>query len=299
MMGCGVVGGGVLRRVEAMPERFTMVKILVRNVQKYIDEGIDPNLLTDDFDDVLAAEPDVFIDVSGPIEPGLEYCRKLLSRGVHVVSANKQAIAAGGQDLIDFAEAEGAELMFSSAAGGGMPVLEMCLREKGRIVRVEALLNGTTNYMLGEISRGVPYAEALKAAQDKGFAEADPSGDVNGSDAAAKIRLVALLGFGETIGVADIPRETIENFAPNEQSKGAFKRVATCWRDKNGFSSNLEVKNLSMNNFLAQADGEEAHAIFTFDDGDVYKIRGKGAGRWPTTESVMADLMDISSKDIR
>ncbi len=299
MMGCGVVGGGVLRRVKSMPERFTMVKILVRNVQKYIDEGIDPNLLTDDFDDVLASEPDIFIDVSGPIEPGLTYCRKLLSRGVHVVSANKQAIAAGGQDLINFAKAEGAELMFSSAAGGGMPVLEMCLREKGRIVRVEALLNGTTNYMLGEISKGVPYAEALKAAQDKGFAEADPSGDVNGSDAAAKIRLVALLGFGETIDVEEIPRETIENFAPTEPSKGAFKRVATCWRDKNGFSANLEVKNLSKNNFLAQADGEEAHAVFTFDDGDVYKIRGKGAGRWPTTESVMADLMDISSKDIR
>lgn len=298
MMGCGVVGGGVLRRVKSMPNRFAMVKIMVRNVDKYIAEGIDPELLTADFDDVLAAEPDIFIDVSGPIEPGLNFCRQMLSRGVHVVSANKQAIAEGGQALIDYAAEQETELMFSSSAGGGMPVLEMCLREKGRITRVEALLNGTTNYMLGEISKGVPYAEALKAAQDKGFAEADPSGDVNGSDAAAKIRLVALLGFGETIDVADIPRETIDNFAPNEPSKGAFKRVASCWRDKNGFSSNLEVKNLSKNNFLAQADGEEAHAIFTFDDGDVYKIRGKGAGRWPTTESVMADLMDISSKNI-
>ena len=299
MMGCGVVGGGVLRRVRSMPSRFSMVKIMVRNVDKYIAEGIAPELLTADFDDVLAAEPDVFIDVSGPIDPGLDFSRQMLSRGVHVVSANKQAIAAGGQALIDYAKEQNTELMFSSAAGGGMPVLEMCLREKGRITRVEALLNGTTNYMLGEISNGVPYAEALQAAQDKGFAEADPSGDVDGSDAAAKIRLVALLGFGETIDVDDIPRETIDNFAPNEPSKGAFKRVATCWRDKNGFSSNLEVKNLSKNNFLAQADGEEAHAVFTFDDGDVYKIRGKGAGRWPTTESVMADLMDISSKDIR
>jgi len=222
-------------------------------VDKYIAEGIAPELLTADFDDVLAAEPDVFIDVSGPIDPGLDFSRQMLSRGVHVVSANKQAIAAGGQALIDYAKEQNTELMFSSAAGGGMPVLEMCLREKGRITRVEALLNGTTNYMLGEISNGVPYADALQAAQDKGFAEADPSGDVDGSDAAAKIRLVALLGFGETIDVDDIPRETIDNFAPNEPSKGAFKRVATCWRDKNGFSSNLEVKNLSKNNFLAQA----------------------------------------------
>lgn len=299
MLGCGIVGGGVLRRIKSMPHRFSIVKIMVRDVDKYVEEGIDPELLTADFDDVLAAEPDVFIDVSGPIEPGLGFCRKMLSRGVHVVSANKQAIAEGGQALIDFAKAEGTELMFSSAAGGGMPVLEMCLREAGRIVRVEALLNGTTNYMLGEISKGVPYADALKAAQDKGFAEADPTSDVSGADAAAKIRLVALLGFGETIDVKDIPCETIHNFSPKEPSKGAFKRVATCWRDRHGFSANLEVKNLSKNNFLAQADGEEAHAIFTFDDGDVYKIRGKGAGRWPTTESVMADLMDISAKDIQ
>lgn len=295
MLGCGIVGGGVLRRINSMPERFTMTKIMVRNIDKYITQGISPELLTTDFDDIIAAEPDIFIDVSGPIDPALDFCKQLLSRGIHVVSANKQAIAAGGQELIDYAKAQGAELLFSSAAGGGMPVLEMCTRERGRITRVEALLNGTTNYMLGEISSGVAYADALKAAQDKGFAEADPTSDVDGADAAAKIRLVALLGFNETITVDDIPRETIHNFQPSEPSKGAFKRVANCWRDKNGFSASLEVKNLSLNNFLAQADGEEAHAIFTFDDGDVYKIRGKGAGRWPTTESVMADLFDISS----
>jgi len=88
MMGCGVVGGGVLRRVRSMPSRFSMVKIMVRNVDKYIAEGIAPELLTADFDDVLAAEPDVFIDVSGPIDPGLDFSRQMLSRGVHVVSAN-------------------------------------------------------------------------------------------------------------------------------------------------------------------------------------------------------------------
>lgn len=295
MMGCGIVGGGVLRRVNAMPDRFSMVKIMVRSLDKYIAQGIAPALLTSDFDDIIAAEPDIFIDVSGPIDPALEHCRAMLSRGVHVVSANKQAIAAGGQALIDFAHEHKAKLAFSAAAGGGMPVLEMCLREKGRITRVEALLNGTTNYMLGEISNGVPYARALKAAQDKGFAEADPSADVNGADAAAKIRLVALLGFGETITIKDIPRETIKDFAPSEPSKGAFKRVSNCWRDKNGFNATLDMRNLSLNNFIAQADGEEAHAVFTFDDGDVYKIRGKGAGRWPTTESVMADLFDISA----
>ena len=295
MMGCGIVGGGVYRRVSALSERFEIVKIMVRNTQKYIDQGYDPELLTTEYDDLVAAEPDVFIDVSGPIEPALEFTKDMIGRGVHVVSANKQAIAAGGQSLLDYAKAHKMRLAFSSAAGGGMPVLEMCLREAGRIVRVEALLNGTTNYMLGEITKGRSYADALKDAQDKGYAEADPTADVSGLDAAAKIRLVSLLGFAEEIGIEDIPLDTIENFEITEDLHGAVKRVATCWRHAAGFNAALELKDLSLNNFIAQADGEEAHAIFYFDDGDAYKIRGKGAGRWPTTESVMADLYDIAS----
>ena len=295
MIGCGSVGGGVYRRIKTYSDRFDMVKIMVRDVNKYIDQGYKPEELTTDFADIIASKPDVLVDVSGPVNPLLEYCKTMLESGVHVVSANKQAIAAGGQDLIDFAKANNAQLRFSSAAGGGMPVLEMCIRERGRITRVEALLNGTTNYMLDEISSGKSYAEALQQAQDKGFAEADPSSDVNGSDAAAKIRLVALLGFGEQVTLDDIPRDTIENFALNNPPKGAMKRVATCWKDRNGFSTKLELKDLSLNNFIAQADGEEAHAIFHFEDGDQYKIRGKGAGRWPTTEAVMADLFDISA----
>ena len=298
MMGLGVVGGGVYRRVQANSDRFEMVSMMVRNKNKYIDQGYAEDILTTDFDDVLAAKPDVFIDVSGPIDPALGFCEQALKAGIHVISANKQAIAKGGQALIDLAADHKTQLLFSSAAGGGMPILEMCLRERGRIERIEALLNGTTNYMLGEITKGQSYADALKDAQDKGFAEADPSGDVNGSDAGAKIRLLALLGFGETIDLADIPMDTIENFSLTEPPKGAMKRVATCWTDKNGFSSTLDLKDISLNNFIAQADGEEAHAIFTFTDGDKYKIRGKGAGRWPTAESVMADLYDVSESYI-
>ena len=298
LMGLGIVGGGVFRRVAAHADQFEIVKIMVRNPDKYIDQGYDPDVLTTDFDVIKASKPDVFIDVSGPVEPALSYCREMLEAGVHVVSANKQAIATGGQALIDLAAKHKTQLLFSSAAGGGMPVLEMCLRETGRITRVRALLNGTTNYMLDEIGKDRSYAQALKDAQDKGFAEADPTADVGGADAAAKIRLIALLGFGETLALDDIPRDTIENFNPTEPAKGAWKRVAKIWRDQNGFSSALQLRDLSLNNFMAQADGEEAHAIFDFDDGDQYRIRGKGAGRWPTTESVMADLFDISASTL-
>ena len=294
MMGLGVVGGGVFRRIAAHSEQFEIVKIMVRSPEKYIDQGYHPDILATEFSDLIGAKPDVFIDVSGGIEPALGHCKTMIDNGVHVVSANKQAIAAGGQNLLDFAASCGAQLRFSSAAGGGMPVLEMCIREKGRITRVQALLNGTTNYMLDEIGKGRSYAEALKDAQDKGFAEVDPTADVGGADAAAKIRLIAMLGFNEAITLDDIPMDTIAGFNPETPAKGAWKRISKLWKDQNGFSSALQLKDLSHNNFLAQADGEEAHAVFDFEDGDQYRIRGKGAGRWPTAESVMADLFDIS-----
>lgn len=295
MLGCGVVGGGVYRRVQANSERFEIVKIMVRNIKKYTDQGFKAELLTTEFDDLLAAEPDVFIDVSGGIEPALTQTRAMLKKGVHVVSANKQAIAAGGRALDNFAVDHSAMLCCSSAAGGGMPVLEMCKREARRIVKVEALLNGTTNFMLDEISAGKSYSAALKEAQDKGFAEADPSGDVNGSDAAAKIRLVARFAFGKEIELSDIDCETIEGFS-GEGFTGKAKRIATCELVNGQLSASLELKDLPEDDFLAQAAGEEAHAVFTFDNGSVYRIRGKGAGRWPTTEAVMADLFDISAK---
>jgi len=116
MMGCGVVGGGVFRQIAANSESFELVKIMVRSLGKYIDQGYSPDILTTDFADIIASQPDIFIDVSGPVDPALEFTRDMLSRGVHVVSANKQAIATGGQDLIDFAKAKGAQLLFSSAA---------------------------------------------------------------------------------------------------------------------------------------------------------------------------------------
>lgn len=177
-----------------------------------------------------------------------------------------------------------------------MPVLEMCKREKARIVKVEALLNGTTNFMLDEISDGKSYVDALKEAQDKGFAEADPTDDVNGADAAAKIRLIARFAFGKEITLDDISRDTIEGFS-GAAFRGAAKRVATCQVNADGsFEAKLELKDLPESDFIAQAKGEEAHAVFHFNDGEVYRIRGKGAGRWPTTEAVMADLFDISAK---
>lgn len=295
MMGLGIVGGGVWRRVAEHSDRFEIVRVMVRSPQKYIDQGYPEAVLTTDSADLFAANPDIFIDVSGPIDPALQMTRDMLAKGVHVVSANKQAMATGGQDLLDLAEQSTAQMLFSSAAGGGMPVLEMCIREKGRIARVEALLNGTTNFMLGEMDGGMSYDDALKLAQDRGYAEADPTADVDGHDAAAKIRLVSLLGFGVELTPDQIERDTLALVDEKLKPGTILKRVARVSGDTGAIVADLRLRALSPNNFLAKADGEDAHAVFDFTDGDRYVIRGKGAGRWPTTESVMADLYDLSN----
>ena len=295
MMGLGIVGGGIWRRVEQHPDRFEIVRVMVRSPEKYVDQGYPKDLLTTEAEDLFAAEPDIFIDVSGPIEPALTLTRDMLAKGVNVVSANKQAIANGGQALLDHAKASGARLLFSSAAGGGMPVLEMCLRERGRIARVEALLNGTTNFMLGEMDSGMSYEDALALAQERGYAEADPTSDVDGHDAAAKIRLVSLLGFGVELEPEQIGRDTLAGVNDVKKPDMIVKRVARVSGDTGELVADLRLRALSPNNFLAKADGEDAHAVFDFTDGDRYVIRGKGAGRWPTTESVMADLYDLSN----
>ncbi|MGB3456930.1 MAG: hypothetical protein WBA35_11275 [Litorimonas sp.] len=295
MMGLGIVGGGVWRRVAEHPDRFEIVRVMVRSPGKYIYQGYPETILTTEAADLFDAKPDIFIDVSGPVEPALGLTRDMLARGVHVVSANKQAIATGGQALLDHADGSGVRLLFSSAAGGGMPVLEMCLRERGRIARVEALLNGTTNFMLGEMDKGMDYADALSLAQDRGYAEADPTADVDGHDAAAKIRLVSLLGFGVELAPDQIERDTLAGVEDAKRDGKVVKRVARVSGDTGEIVADLRLRALSPNNFLAQADGEDAHAVFDFNDGDRYVIRGKGAGRWPTTESVMADLYDLSN----
>lgn len=294
MMGCGVVGGGVYRRLIAYADRYVLAKIMVRDVEKYIDQGYAPDLFCTDFATLESVAPDIFIDVSGPIEPALDIYHRFLDQGVHVVSANKQAVAAGGIDLLGKAHRNNLALFFSSAAGGGMPVLEMCQRESGKIACVEALLNGTSNYILDQISAGKSYGQALLEAQEKGFAEADPSADVSGQDAVAKLRLIALLGFGQVLDSEAIETDSIENFSFEAPLHGVFKRIAKCWMEEGKCRASLKIQSLPRSHFLAQALNEEAHAIFTFTDGSHYKIRGKGAGRWPTTESIMADIFDIA-----
>ena len=170
------------------------------------------------FDDILAAS-DIIVELIGGIDPARDYVTRALKEGRHVVTANKQLVAQHGEELVAAAREGGAQLRFEAAVAGAIPVIRVVQESLGAIPieKVFGIVNGTTNYILTEMTRsGLSYDEALKQAQDLGYAEADPTDDVGGADAAAKMAILARLAFGAPVKLDDVPYEGIEQVKPDD-----------------------------------------------------------------------------------
>jgi homoserine dehydrogenase len=171
-----------------------------------------------DFEAILAAS-DIVVELIGGLDPALDYVTRALREGKHVVTANKQLIAQHGDQLVAAARDGGAQLRFEAAVAGAIPVIRVVQESLGAIPieKVFGIVNGTTNYILTEMARsGLSYGEALKQAQDLGYAEADPTEDVGGADAAAKMAILARLAFGAPVQLEDVPFEGIEAIRPDD-----------------------------------------------------------------------------------
>ena len=171
-----------------------------------------------DFDEILAAS-DIVVELIGGTDPALDYVTRALRKGKHVVTANKQLLAQHGGELVAAAREGGAQLRFEAAVAGAIPVIRVVQESLGAIpiAKVFGIVNGTTNYILTEMARsGLSYEEALKQAQDLGYAEADPTDDVGGADAAAKMAILARLAFGAPVELDDVPFEGIEAIKPDD-----------------------------------------------------------------------------------
>jgi homoserine dehydrogenase len=171
-----------------------------------------------DFDEILA-DSDIVVELIGGTDPALDYVTRTLQEGKHVVTANKQLLAQHGDELVAAAREGGAQLRFEAAVAGAIPVIRVVQESLGAIPieKVFGIVNGTTNYILTEMARsGLSYEEALKQAQDLGYAEADPTEDVGGGDAAAKMAILARLAFGAPVKLEDVPYEGIERIKPDD-----------------------------------------------------------------------------------
>ena len=212
ILGKGTVGGAFR---ELLEERAEMVEEVSGRRPKVTgvlssDQG--------DFDEILAAS-DIVVELIGGTDPARDYVTRALREGRHVVTANKQLLAQHGEELVAAAREGGAQLRFEAAVAGAIPVIRVVQESLGAIPieKVFGIVNGTTNYILTEMARsGLSYEEALKQAQDLGYAEADPTDDVGGADAAAKMAILARLAFGAPVGLDDVPYEGIEQIKPDD-----------------------------------------------------------------------------------
>lgn len=290
--GCGVVGGGVVERLLARPDAFELTSVLVRDDDKARPAAI-AGLVTTDPEALLASRPDVLIDVLSGRAASVVLMQTALAHGVDVVSANKQAVVAAHDQLAAAAMAGGSRLLHSAAVGGGAPLIELVrrVRSAGPIAALEGVLNGTVNFMLDRLARGDSFDAALTAAQAAGLAEADPSADLDGRDAAAKLRILALEAFGVAPGEDEVSRETLDAAVAARAGRQPLKQVARI-----GMRHGRLVASVA---FEPAADfeavtGDRNLLRVTSADGRVWAAGGRGAGRWPTTESVFADLTELA-----
>jgi homoserine dehydrogenase len=295
LAGFGVVGQGVYNRLKAEGETFEVVGVLCRDPSRHATSVSAP-ILTNRFD---ALPPfDIFVEAIGGVAPARDFVLGALHSGAHVVSANKTLVSRRYDELQAATASKGARLLYSAAVGGGVPMLEAVTEHarRGAISRIDAVVNGTTNFVLDRIGAGLPFAAAISLAQESGFAEADPSTDIDGMDAAEKLVLLARRAFRVGVDPDKIARDRFETLKDAEivaaQAAGApFKQIASAWRTPQG-GVGLQVRLLQVPaaNPLSRPQREENCIIITRADRTRTVLQGKGAGREPTADSVMSDL---------
>ena len=313
-MGLGVVGGGVaeallhprqaVSQTVGCPVRLR--KVLVKDLAKSRSiSSLPSDLLTTDPRDLLDdPEVQVLVEVIGGESPAGEYIREGLSNGKHVVTANKEVMAKRGPDLISLAAAGRVNLLFEASVGGGIPIVGPLMKDllANQVSSIHAIINGTTNYILTRMARDrIDFSAALKEAQEQGYAEADPTNDVEGIDAAYKLAILASLAFHTTVRAQEVYREGISRLQPQDfryaQELGyAIKLLAIAKRDGDSVQARVHPSLVPQDHMLAKVEGVFNAVEVEADLVGRVLFHGMGAGRNPTTSAVVGDLVEIARK---
>jgi len=311
LMGLGVVGSGVARILQQKADVYerqigrplVIRHVLVRDPSKPRDFSIDPALLTTNARDLLDdADVELIIEVMGAEEPAYGYLRDALKAGKFVVTANKEVMAKHGAELLATAREHNVDLLYEASVGGGIPIIAPLKRDllANDIVGVTAIINGTTNYILSSMSKGgCSFAEALAAAQTLGFAEPDPTNDVEGIDAAYKLCILATLAFHMDVHPADVFREGItrlgeRDFVYARELGYAIKLLAMGRKEGDQVQLRVHPTLIPADQLLASVDGALNAVEIEGDLMSRVLFQGPGAGSLPTTSSVVADALDAA-----
>lgn len=314
MLGFGNVGTGTYQTLEMNRELIEkhvgasveISKILVNNVTKPRQVVTPDGVLTDNVADIIDnPEIDIVAEVLGGIEPASEYMLKALNNGKHVVTANKAAVAANYDKLFKAAADNGVSLRPEACVAGGIPILNAITTVLGanKFDEILGILNGTTNYILTQMTdNGLDYADVLKDAQAKGFAEADPTADVEGIDAANKLSIMMALAFGHYVHPDDIPTEGISKITKADIDKATadgckIKLIASAKNEDGKLTYSVKPVALPTDHPLASVSNE-FNAVFVKGNavGELM-FYGKGAGPLPTGSAVMGDIL-MAAKEI-
>lgn len=307
--GCGTVGGALIDLLERHGEalqrrrglRVAVTRVLVRDAARPRSVGVDRALFTDRVDEFLETPSDIVVEAIGGTTAARDIAHGALARGRRLVTANKALLRVEGPALDALARAHraaGAALDFEAAVGGSVPVVRL-LRESlagHGLQRIRGVLNGTTNYILSRVEQGLPFAEALAQAQRAGFAEADPSRDLDGTDAADKIAVLAWLGFGVDPSSLEIRTSGIDaSWA--EEARAAARRgravrlVATAVRIGDSVQATVAPRVVPRGHPFAQVRDEQNLIQLESESAGTLTVAGAGAGGSATASAVLADIL--------
>ncbi len=311
LMGLGVVGAGVARILHEKADVYarqigcplTLRRVLVRDVAKVRNVDIDTALLTTDARDLIDDPAiDLIIEVTGAGEPAYHYLRDALMADKFVVTANKEVMAKHGSELLTLARAHNVDLLYEASVGGGIPIIAPLKRDllANDILRVSAIINGTTNFILTSMSGGGgSFADALAEAQRLGYAEPDPTNDVEGIDASYKLAILATLAFHVDVQPTDVYREGItkldaRDFDYARELGYAIKLIASADKTDAGVAARVYPALVAHGQLLASVDGVLNAVEIEGDLMNRVLFQGPGAGSLPTASAVVGDALDAA-----
>lgn len=312
LLGLGTVGTGVVEVLEErkaeifklLGEEIKIKKILVKNINKKRQVDLDIDDLTLDFEDVLNDdEISIIIEVTSNIEESYKYIKLALNKGKSVVTANKAIVSKYFEELSSLAAEKGVSFLYEASVGGGIPILKPLKEELilNKISRIQGILNGTCNYILTKMfNEGLDYEEVLKRAQELGYAEMDPTADVAGYDTLRKLRILGTLGLQAKIEEKDIILEGIEKITlfdvkQIKNMKSTVKLIGEVVELENAYNAIILPTIVSQASYFATVNMAYNSVSFQGDNIGELKFYGSGAGKLPTADAVLRDLLDTAS----
>lgn len=310
LLGLGVVGSAVAKAIvedrgiaERSGVKLQLSKVAVRDLSKKRAVELPANMLTNDPSEVVSdPDIDIVIELMGGENPAFELITTALLSGKHVVSANKEVLAKRGDELLGAASRSGAKLAYEASVGGGIPILSTISNDllANRIESIRAIINGTTNYILTRMSgEGAAYEDVLSDAQRLGYAEADPTADVDGFDALYKIAILGQLAFGTSAPVDSIHREGIgridaRDFSYADELGYTIKLIAAAQRTDDGLLLRVHPSLVPLDVPMASVNGALNMVEVEGDLVGPLWLQGAGAGPEPTASAVLGDVLSIA-----